>query len=372
MCNKEATAVVIDNGSDTTKVGFAGEDDARCIFPSQIGHRFPAILTPECLYIGDEIQGKKKTFTLRYPIQHGVITNWDYMEKIWHYTFYNKLRVAPDEHPVLLTEATISSRASREKMTQIMFETFNTPAMYVSNQAVLSLYASGRTTGIVLECGHGTTHAVPIYKGYSIQHAICRLLDVTGSELTNYLKSILAERIYSFNVTDENRIVRDIKEKLCYVALDFEQEMLSAAGSSSLESSYQLPDGQIITIGNERFRCPEVLFQPSFLGLKMSGIQQLTYDAIRKCDEEIHKDLYANIILSGGNTMFPGIINRMQKEMISLAPSTAEIHVFSSEKKYSAWLGGSILASLSTFQQMLISKQEYDECGPRIVHTKCF
>jgi len=376
MADQGLVAVVIDNGSGVCKAGFAEEVAPRAVVSCVVGRpKLPGIMVGsghKDSYVGDEAQAKRGVLSLNHPISHGIVTNWDDMERIWHHTFYTELRVAPDEHPVLLTEAPLNPKSNRERMTQILFETFNVPYMYVAVQAVLSLYAAGRTTGIVMDCGDGVSHTVPIFEGYSMPHAILRL-DVAGRDVTKYMMRVLTERGYWFTTSAEQEIVRDMKEKLCYIALDYSTEMMAAAQESDKEMTYELPDGNIVTVGSERFRCPEILFQPHLLGKEASGIHEMVFESVMKTDVDVRRDLFGNVVLSGGTTMFPGIGERMTKELNSLAPTSVKIRVVTPpERSYSVWIGGSILASLSTFGQQWIAKEEYEESGPSIVHNRCF
>lgn len=253
-----------------------------------------------------------------------------------------------------------------------MFETFNIPAIYIAIQAILSLYSSGRTTGIVLDSGDGVTHSVPICEGYSLPHAIVRL-DFAGRDITRFLIQLLMERGYGFTTSAEREIVRDMKERLCYVALDYEVEKAAGVRTNIIERSYELPDGQVIYIGSERFRAPEILFKPSLTGLEASGIHETTYSSIVHCDVDLRRELLGNIVLSGGSTLLSNIHERLQMEIARMTPASVRVRIIAPpQRKYSVWIGGSILSALSTFQHLWLSKEDYYEYGPSIVHRRCF
>ncbi|KAI9015365.1 hypothetical protein DFJ74DRAFT_259627 [Hyaloraphidium curvatum] len=363
--------LVIDLGSSTTKAGFAGDDAPRAVFPTLVG--WPRVrgvmvdMGTKNAYVGDEAVARRGILALKYPIQYGIVTSWEDMNKIFHHVFYNALREAPEEHPVLITEPPLNPSANRERITQMMFETFGVPAFYLVKEPVLSLYASGRTTGLVLVSGDQVTHAVPVHKGSVVSPAIMQL-KLAGSDITAYLVQMLTDRGYEFT-SGSKGYVKDIKETLGYVAFDVAREM----AASGIDREYELPDGTVITVGNERFRAPEILFNPALAGKEGMGISQLIYTSIQKCDESIRKDLYENVVLAGGSTMFPGLVERLQKEIRALVtPNTRVTIIAPPDRAYNTWIGGSSLATLYTFRDMMITKPEYEASGPKVVHTKCF
>lgn len=362
--------IVIDCGSGFIKAGFAGESKPRVVFPSVVGRpRHQGVRVDKDSYVGVEAQEKRGALKLQYPVEHGIVTYWDDFEKILDHIFYKALRVAPEEHLIFITEPPLNPKANREKLTQTLFETFNAPGMYLGIGSVMAVYAGGRTTGLVADLGAGVTHTVPVYEGYAIPHAVIRL-DLAGEDLTEYLMKLLSQRCYSLNSFDDREMVQDLKEKLCYVALNFEEEMQTTAGR---EQSYTLTDGREIRIGDECSRCAETLFQPAFIGMESAGIHETIYNSIMKCDAEIRNELFANIVLSGGTSMFPGFAERIQKEINALAPQNTQVNVIAvPERQYSTWIGGAMLAASDDFEAMCISKQDYDENGPSIVHKKCF
>ena len=271
--------IVLDNGSGTIRAGFAGEDLPKCYFPSYVGRpkhlRVLAGALEGDVFIGKRAEELRGLLKIRYPLEHGIVTDWDDMERIWHFVYQEELKTLSEEvrctkdlhwhckeladwetlsqqHPVLLTEPPLNPRANRDTAAQILFETFNVPALYTSIQAVLSLYASGRTTGIVLDAGDGVSHAVPVYEGFAMPSSI-RRIDVAGRDVTEYMQLLFRKSGYVFHTSAEKEIVRNIKEKQSYVALDpkkEEKEWMQHAGR--LESKlidYTLPDGNKIKVG---------------------------------------------------------------------------------------------------------------------------
>ncbi|KAG0274768.1 Actin-2 [Linnemannia exigua] len=354
--------VVIDNGSGVIKAGFAGDDQPKCFFPSFVGRpkhvRIMAGAVEGDVFIGRKAQELRGLLKIKYPIEHGIVQDWDDMERIWQYIYSDELKTLSEEHPVLLTEAPLNPMKNREMAAQIFFETFNVPALFTSIQAVLSLYSSGRTTGVVLDSGDGVTHSVPVYEGFAIPHAIQRV-DIAGRDVTEHLQLLLRKAGYHFHTTAEKEVVRIIKEKTCYLPLFPAKEEKDAGGK---HEDFMLPDGNVIKLGAERFRAPEIMFNPEIIGQEFPGIHQVVVDSISRSDMDLRKSLYSNIVLSGGSTLCKGFGDRLLLEVKKLALKDIKIKISAPpERKYSTWIGGSILASLSTFKKMWVSAEEYQE-----------
>lgn len=356
--------IVIDIGSSNCKLGFAGDDDPQANLHSVLCQ------SQHSSYIGRMAKTQQETVTQTYPIVDGIVSNWDAMETFWTHAFYDQLRVLPEGKSVLVTDSPLNSTLNREKMAQIMFESFSVSAFYVAMQAVLSLYASGRTTGVVVDSGESFTHSVPVYEGIPLRHAIQRT-GIAGRRLTDYTWTNLLERGYFVGPSDR-QCVEAVKEELCYIALDYEQELQCEADPNYLTAkTYQLPDGKSITMGKDSFRIPEPLFQPSLLGLDIFGVHDATYSSIQKCDIDVQNEFYNNIVLSGGNTMLSGFRDRMVKELTALIPASMGLYIVAPpERRFSAWIGGSIIGSMGSYRDRWCSKQEYEESGSGIIPRK--
>ena len=352
--------LVIDNGSGTIRAGYAGADLPSASFPSYVGRpkhvRVLAGALEGDVFIGPKAQELRGLLKIRYPLEHGVVTDWDDMERIWTYIYETELKTLSEEHPVLLTEPPLNPRENRDTAAQIMFEQFNVPAVYMSMQAVLSLYAGGRTTGVVLDSGDGVTHAVPVYDGFAIPSAI-RRIDVAGRDVTENMQLLLRKNGHVFHTSAEKEIVRVMKEKTSYVSIDPRREEKDLQQgiwkADKKEVEYVLPDGNKIKIGAERFRAAEILFEPELIGLEYPGVHQMLIDAITKVDMDLRKNLFGNIVLSGGTTITKGYGDRLLTELQKLAVKDMRIKIFAPpERKYTTWIGGSILAGLSTFRKV--------------------
>ncbi|CAK9061848.1 unnamed protein product [Durusdinium trenchii] len=323
------------------------------------------------IFVGERAEQFRGILALKYPMEHGIVQHWDDMELIWRHV-YSEMKVNAEEHPVLLTEAPLNPRKNRERAAEIFFETFGCPALFVSAQAILSLYASGRTTGVVLDSGDGVSHAVPVYEGFALPHAVMRS-DVAGRDVTEHLLLQLRRTGHVFHTSAEREVVRQIKEKECYVAMNPQKEEQGEYDKTSMQHQYKLPDGSVISLGTERFRAPEILFNPSLIGLEYPGIHELLATAINRADLDLRMTLFSQIVLSGGSTMFEKFGDRLLNEVKKLAPKDIKIRISAPpERKLSTWIGGSILASLATFKKMWVTKEEFEEDGYSILHKKAF
>ncbi|OLY79792.1 Actin-2 [Smittium mucronatum] len=336
-------------------------------------------------FVGRKAEELRGLLKINYPVEHGVVRDWDDMEKIWSHIYTEELKALSEDHPVLLTEAPLNPEKNRDVAAQIFFETFNVPAMYLSIQAVLSLYASGRTTGMVLDSGDGVSHAVPVFEGFTNSHAIQRV-DLAGRDVTDHLKTLLYKSGLRFETSAEFEIVRLIKEKTNYVAADVNLEIKEArnmlysvshlglppnfttqndqsVGMSDSPDTFILPDGLKIKLGQERFLAPEILFKPDLIGLEVEGLHELILNSVKKSDVDLRSTLLSNIVFSGGNTLMRGFGNRMLSEIRKASIADTKIKIYAPpERKYSTWIGGSILASLT---------EEYQD-DPYIIHKKMF
>lgn len=322
------------------------------------------------IYVGHEAKTEiiRDRLDAQYPIENGIVSDWDALEELLHHVFDVELKTDSDKQDVLLVEPPHNPKKNREKMAQLMFETFNVGGMYLGSSAVLSLYSIRRMSGLVLSSGEANTHCVPVYDGDELPHSTLQF-DLAGKEITDFLGTLLEERGYTFpSVIDKDTHAREMKEKFTYVAEDFAEEMASPIG----EEKYKLPDKTMVKLGKERFKCTEALFQPYLAGKETVGIHKYVYQSIMKCDAELQDEMYGNILLAGGSTLFPYFPSRLQREVTLLAPANTSVNVIARpDRQDAAWIGGSILSEMSTFENMLILREDYDEYGPSIVRRKC-
>ncbi|EAW59025.1 actin like 7B [Homo sapiens] len=365
-------AVIIDLGSQYCKCGYAGEPRPTYFISSTVGKRCPEAAdagdTRKWTLVGHELLNTEAPLKLVNPLKHGIVVDWDCVQDIWEYIFRTAMKILPEEHAVLVSDPPLSPSSNREKYAELMFETFGIPAMHVTSQSLLSIYSYGKTSGLVVESGHGVSHVVPISEG-DVLPGLTSRADYAGGDLTNYLMQLLNEAGHAFT-DDHLHIIEHIKKKCCYAAFLPEEEL--GLVPEELRVDYELPDGKLITIGQERFRCSEMLFQPSLAGSTQPGLPELTAACLGRCqDTGFKEEMAANVLLCGGCTMLDGFPERFQRELSLLCPGDSPAVAAAPERKTSVWTGGSILASLQAFQQLWVSKEEFEERGSVAIYSKC-
>ncbi|CAE7029577.1 ACTB [Symbiodinium natans] len=366
-------AIIVDNGTFQIKAGFAGDDLPRAICRCVVGH--PKEGGDDYL-VGENAEEKSASMNLKHPLERGFVYNWEDMMKVWSHVFYNELRVTVEEHPVIMTEPPLNPKEHREYLTSLMFESWNVPAFYVATPAVLCLYASGRTTGLVVQSGDSISHVVPVIEGCMLADGVVPF-EIAGNDLTDFMEKLLAQRGYAesdygFQTLAGRKVVRDVKEKLCRVANDLGRAM-EEYDASPEPRTYCHPDPRLdMALGTECYRCPEALFNPVLISKEGPSMHLAILHAIERVDPGFKKDLWSNVILSGGNTMFPGLPDRLLKELGELVPEMKDhIKVVASpERRYLPWVGASVLTSLGSFEDMWVTRADYDAEGPTAVR-KC-
>jgi len=370
----DSPSIVLENGTLNTKVGVAGEDSPKLNFPTCVGYppemahlSIKAGETWKGQYtVGDEAERKKSSSLLKWPIEGGIVKDWDAMEKVWTHAF-SELMVTPAEEygGVLLTDAITNPKDGREQMTHIMFERFQLPNFYVAAQPMLAMYGAGRTTGVTVDAGHDYIHCVPLLDGYPLPYA-SQKYPIAGKALTAALMESVQQQLAT---SPDISSAMKMKEQCCRVAVDYAADAQKATDSPK---EFMMPDGAKVTLGVEQVAPCELLFTPEKHGRDHRGLQYVVNKVIMDCDYEQRDELWKNVLLAGGTSFTKNLPERLQSELGALAPSSAKVSVTAmAERKVCSWVGGSILVSLNTFNQMWITKDEYDESGPSIVHRKC-
>ena len=372
--NKYST-VVIDAGSGLVKAGFGGEDGPRSIFnsivgtPKQMGLMVGMELQER--YVGDDAISKYEIMNFSYPIKRGEVTDWDKFENLMHYLLYSEMKVVPEEVSILITESPRTSRENREKLTEILFETFNVKRLHIANSSMVGLFSYGKTSGLIVDSGFNVTSTVPIYEGYPLSHASIRI-NIGGEDLSKNLLSMIQSNLEETYVDIKGRILADdIKEKLGYLLLNQDD------GDDVKDVTYELPDGKKIELSNELYKSNEILFNPDEEIKKENGLlslKNMVIDSINKCDNEIKSDIKENICLTGGTTLLKNFPEKLKNELSDSSEGTNFNLSAEQERLFSTWIGGSIVSSLDNFQFMWVNKKEYNDNGKNllVIDSKCF
>lgn len=386
MDSQGKRVVVCDNGTGFVKCGFAGSNFPAHIFPALVGRPILRSATKQNdieikdLMVGEDASTLRSQLEISYPIENGIVRNWDDMCHLWDYTFgEEKLNIDPKNSKILLTEPPMNPSKNREKIIENMFEKYQFDGCYIAIQAVLTLYAQGLLTGIVVDIGDGVCHICPVYEGFALPH-LTRRLDVAGRDVTRYLIRLMLLRGYVFNQSADFETARMIKEKLCYVAYDIDQEQRLASETTYLVESYKLPDGRVVKVAGERFEAPEALFQPHLINVEGYGVAELLFNTIQAADMDTRSEFYKHIVLSGGTTMFPGLPSRMEREIKQLylqnvlKGDTSKFSKFKiriedpPRRKHMVFLGGAVLADIMKDKDNFwMSRAEYEEKGLRVL-----